>query len=120
MYFIQHCFICHLSDSTVSEGSGIEPKTDATLELVVRRSRRKARSHSHPVILPRQAVLLREEKDSEGGKVGIEMSGGGGGGRVVKQQQIKRLQKAGPLPINFFLQHFKQKKGFDGVTKKNY
>jgi hypothetical protein len=30
MYFIQHCFICRLSDSTVSEDGGIEPRTVAT------------------------------------------------------------------------------------------
>ncbi len=38
MYFIQHCFICHLSDFTMSEDAGIEPKTVATLALAVRRS----------------------------------------------------------------------------------
>ncbi len=31
MYFIQHCFICRPSDSTVSEDGGIEPK-DAGIE----------------------------------------------------------------------------------------
>jgi hypothetical protein len=36
MYCIQHCFICHPSDSTVSEDAGIEPRTVAT--LAVRRS----------------------------------------------------------------------------------
>jgi hypothetical protein len=38
MYFIQHCFICRPSDSTVSEDAGIEPRTDATLALAVRRT----------------------------------------------------------------------------------
>jgi hypothetical protein len=33
MYFIQHCFICRPSDSTVSEDAGIEPRTVATLVL---------------------------------------------------------------------------------------
>jgi hypothetical protein len=33
MYFIQHCFICRPSDSTVSEDAGIEPRTVATLAL---------------------------------------------------------------------------------------
>ncbi len=37
MYFIQHCFICHPTDSTVSEDAGIEPRT-AILTLAVRRS----------------------------------------------------------------------------------
>jgi hypothetical protein len=31
MYDIQHCFICCLSDSTVSEDAGIEPRTVATI-----------------------------------------------------------------------------------------
>jgi hypothetical protein len=34
---IQHCFICHPSDSTVSEDAGIEFRTVATLALAVRR-----------------------------------------------------------------------------------
>jgi hypothetical protein len=38
IYDIQHCFICRLSDSTVSEDAGIEPRTVATMALVVRRS----------------------------------------------------------------------------------
>ncbi len=38
MYFIQNCIIFRPSDSTVSEDAGIEPKTVATLTLVVRRS----------------------------------------------------------------------------------
>jgi hypothetical protein len=40
MYDIQHCFICRLSDSTVSEDAGIEPRTVATAALAVRRTRR--------------------------------------------------------------------------------
>jgi hypothetical protein len=36
---IQHCFICHPSDSTVSEDGGIEPRNVATLALAVRRSK---------------------------------------------------------------------------------
>ncbi len=45
MYYIQHCFICRLSDSTVSEDAGIEPRTVATLALAIRRSNHSARSH---------------------------------------------------------------------------
>jgi hypothetical protein len=41
MYFVQHCFICRPSDSTVSEDVGIEPRTVAT----VRRSSHSATSH---------------------------------------------------------------------------
>ncbi len=33
MNVIQRCFICHPSDSTVSEDAGIEPRTVATLAL---------------------------------------------------------------------------------------
>ncbi len=46
MYFIQHCFICQPSDSTVSEDAGIKPRTVATSSLAVRRSNHSARSHS--------------------------------------------------------------------------
>ncbi len=35
-YFIQHCFICRPSDSTVSEDAGIEPRTVATYVLTTR------------------------------------------------------------------------------------
>jgi hypothetical protein len=34
---IQHCFICRLSDSTVSEDAGIEPRSVATSAFAVRR-----------------------------------------------------------------------------------
>jgi hypothetical protein len=36
-YFIDHCFICHLSDSTVSEIAGIEPRTAATFDNLASR-----------------------------------------------------------------------------------
>jgi hypothetical protein len=36
IYLIHHCFICRLSDLTVSEDAGIEPRTVATLALAVR------------------------------------------------------------------------------------
>jgi hypothetical protein len=45
MYEIQYCLICRPSDSAVSEDTGIEPKTDATTALAVRRSSHSARSH---------------------------------------------------------------------------
>ncbi len=56
MYFIQHCFICRPSDSTVPEDAGIEPRTVATSASAVRRSSHPATSHphsatSHPVNL---------------------------------------------------------------------
>jgi hypothetical protein len=47
MYFIQHCFICRPTDSTVSEDAGIEPRTVATSALAVRRSSHAATSHPH-------------------------------------------------------------------------
>jgi hypothetical protein len=43
MNFIQHCFICRHSDSTVD--AEIEPRTVATLALTVRRSNHSATSH---------------------------------------------------------------------------
>jgi hypothetical protein len=47
-YVIQQCFICRSLDSTVSEDTGIEPRTVA----IARRSNQSARSHaqarSHP------------------------------------------------------------------------
>jgi len=47
--FIQHCFICRLSNSTVSENAGIDARTVATLALAVRCSDNFARSH--PLLL---------------------------------------------------------------------
>jgi hypothetical protein len=52
-FFIQHCFICRPSESTVSEDAEIEPRTVATTALAVRHSNPPARSHpntarSHP------------------------------------------------------------------------
>jgi hypothetical protein len=44
-YFIQHCFICRLPDSTVSEGTGIESSNVASLALAVRPSNHSDRSH---------------------------------------------------------------------------
>ncbi len=38
MYCIQHCLIFHPKDSTMSEDVGIEPRTDETLALEIRRS----------------------------------------------------------------------------------
>ncbi len=56
MYFIQNCFICRRSDSTVPEDAGIEPRTAATLELAVRRSNhwldliRMCQNYSMPIV----------------------------------------------------------------------
>jgi hypothetical protein len=38
MYYIQHCFICRPSVSTVSEDAEVEPRTVAISALEVRRS----------------------------------------------------------------------------------
>jgi hypothetical protein len=38
LVYIQHCFICRPSDSTVPTDAGIEPRTVATSALAVRRS----------------------------------------------------------------------------------
>jgi hypothetical protein len=47
MHDIQHCVICHPSDSIVSEDAGTESRTVATTALAVRRSIHSARSHPH-------------------------------------------------------------------------
>ncbi len=44
MYFIQHCFFCRPSSSTVSEDAGIEPRIVATLALATGHSYHSARS----------------------------------------------------------------------------
>jgi hypothetical protein len=44
MYIIQHCFICHSSDSTVSEDTGTQDCCDFGID---RRSNHWARSHPH-------------------------------------------------------------------------
>jgi hypothetical protein len=51
MYFIQLYFICHPSDSTVSEDAGIEPRADVTLALAALAVQSDALNHSarsHP------------------------------------------------------------------------
>ncbi len=53
-YYIQHCFICRPSDSTVPTDAGIEPRTVASGVVVVRRSNHQDRSH--PLI---NAVVCR-------------------------------------------------------------
>jgi hypothetical protein len=55
-YFIQHCFICRPSDSSVSEDAGSEPRTVVTSALAVRRSNHSDRSHPHP--FPSLILLL--------------------------------------------------------------
>ncbi len=50
MCCIQHCFICRLSGSTVSEDAGIEPRTVATFALAVKRSSHSARSKPQMLI----------------------------------------------------------------------
>ncbi len=44
-YFIQHCFICRPSDSTVSEEVGIDPRSVMTSALAIRRFNHSGRSH---------------------------------------------------------------------------
>jgi hypothetical protein len=48
LYFIQHCFLCHLSDIAVSEDAGIEPRIVPTSALAIRRPNHSARSHPMP------------------------------------------------------------------------
>jgi hypothetical protein len=46
-YFIQHCFICRTSDSTVSEDAWNQPRAVATLTLTLRPSNHTAKSYAH-------------------------------------------------------------------------
>ncbi len=57
MYIIQHCFICRLSDSTVSENAGIEPRKVVSSALAVRRSSHSATSHPQAASHPRRELL---------------------------------------------------------------
>jgi hypothetical protein len=104
MHFIQHCFICRPSDSTVSENARIEPRTVATSSLAVRRSNHPATSHipdsdtshphsatSHPqfiytvyksvVLVGRGRGGCGEEPDEPGEGGGEEEDPGAGGGQ---------------------------------------
>jgi hypothetical protein len=51
MNYIQHCFICRPSDSTVTEDAGIEHRTVASTALAVRRSNHSARSHPCTIMI---------------------------------------------------------------------
>ncbi len=59
-YFIQHCFICRPSDSTLSENAGIEPRTVATSAFTVRRSSYSATSKFSSFITTHQGIRLLE------------------------------------------------------------
>jgi hypothetical protein len=54
IYFIQHCFIRRPSDSTVPEDAGNEPRTGATLLLVVRRSNHSGSQDYHCTVYTKQ------------------------------------------------------------------
>jgi hypothetical protein len=63
-YYIQHCFICRPSDSTVPTDAGFELRTVATGALAVRCSNHLARSHpnlarSHPYLARSHPYLAR-------------------------------------------------------------
>ncbi len=56
------CFICRLSDSTVSVDAGIEPRTVATSALTARHPNLSARSHQQsPLKVPVYPPTLRPE-----------------------------------------------------------
>jgi hypothetical protein len=66
MYVIQHGFICRPSDSTVSEEAGIDPMTDATAALAVRRSTyHSARSHQLYITRSQNIVVLSSVVDPD-------------------------------------------------------
>jgi hypothetical protein len=99
-YFIQHCFICRPSDSTVSEEAGSEPRTTAWLSD--RRSNHSARSHpltrshpqtvrSHPIqISVRKKVNHAKTKKRNGGERHKSFSDQGG---VISHWSNKHLEK---------------------------
>ncbi len=64
MYFIQLCFGCRPSDSTVSEDAGTEPRTVATLALAVSRSYLLARSHPLDINVPMSNFVKGKINDS--------------------------------------------------------
>jgi hypothetical protein len=68
-YQPQHCFICRLSDSVVSEDAGIEPRTVATSVLAVRRSNHSARSQVCIILLQytRSLFLNRSDRKDQPG-----------------------------------------------------
>jgi hypothetical protein len=53
-YYIQHCFICRPSDSTVQTDAGIEPRTVATGALTIRRS-----NHYRLTLIRTRIALIR-------------------------------------------------------------
>jgi hypothetical protein len=68
MYDIQHCFICHPSDSTVLKDAGIEPRTVATKALAVRHCSHSAGSHPHSARSHPEQLLYRK-RNSLFGKI---------------------------------------------------
>ncbi len=66
-YYIQHCFICRPSDSTVPTADAeIEPRTVATGALAVRRSKHQARSQQ-------QVIQVTFYRTLEGGEQAVEL-----------------------------------------------
>ncbi len=65
-YFIQHCFICRLSDFTVSEDAGIKPRTVPTLSLAVTRSNRShhLQSNIYSIIWERPQRIRDGDKNN--------------------------------------------------------
>jgi hypothetical protein len=78
MYFIQHCFIFHPSDSTVSEDAGIEPRTVAKWHWqsdgsnhLARSQQRSASSHLRKLSLW-PCICICGIQLKEGGVIGCE------------------------------------------------
>ncbi len=58
MYDVQHCCICRLSESTMSEDAGIEPRTVAITAFAVRRS-----NHTRLHLINTQLDLIHTRLD---------------------------------------------------------
>jgi hypothetical protein len=83
-YFIQHCFICRPSESTVSQDAGIEPRTVATTALAVRRL-----EHG-------PGVIKRYKKHIEEFQKSIQKAQRGHGGKHLGWHRDRNQPGAGP------------------------
>jgi hypothetical protein len=66
-YFIQHCFFCRPSDSTVSEDAGIKPRTVSLMDVFVYRSRLPWRDTGTSASSPLDSILTPSSLPSASG-----------------------------------------------------
>ncbi len=126
MYFIQHCFICRTSDSTVSQDARIEPWTVATLALVVCSG---SASKNLSIFNPKNSVLRIRIRDPvpfwplDPVFSGIPIPDLGSGipnpyvWELGQNFWGKNFNNSLKIGLNFFLQHLKKKKMFRNSRK---